>query len=766
MRSLLFSGLILLCAFFGLAVTSTYAHDFKICDDCGWGECCFQYTGYCNARPLHPNPACQAGHVNTDCGCSFISGCGCVVSYYCRADIAPGTLPELPNGIDDDCDGYVDDEQCDGVDNDGDGSIDEDLGSCLARLLYVPLGWQGSQSEFEQTADAQWGIFQHDVVPTCPDNFWHHKLKVANDNIQISSSICNGFADIENYIRNTYGNQFFLDFNAIFALTDQDICGNTAGLNGGSIMWIETGDDSVLAHEYGHAWDLEDEYCSNRAGSRDERCNDGGIPADYNGDGVTPAADVNPLRSNLGCDPMSGQGCCSGCTSVDYGICCDGNENSWDGRCIMSYADADGPRHFCNACLTSLQGVINCSQAFAGAQPVMTLTYSITEDGKISLKTTPIIGKGRLGIGSSGTQGSYALEIYDSSGNLLYREAKDIDFGYDGPMYSGVDYSGIRYTERTFALRAPLPASAQGPLKVTALKDGVATSQTCLTPTTTPGGIIELSVDTVPPAMSCPSNISLECSESGGCSASSSTLRAFLSYAEQNTTDNCDPTPKVTNDAHSLFPLGETTVTFTATDAAGNSSECTAVVAVHDTTPPVLSGVPADITVQCDAVPTPATVTATDKCDTNVDPSFNQTRVDGNCASNYTLTRTWTATDDSENMSRSSQTITVQDTVGPVICCNNPATMTPSQVPMSFTATASDNCSTSTVQITGFSCYSVKNGVKSRNTSCVVNVVGNQINILNSGGVGDNIAWTVRATDGCANSSDKECSIKVVNPKK
>jgi hypothetical protein len=36
--------------------------------------------------------------------------------------------------------------------------------------------------------------------------------------------------------------------------------------------------------------------------------------------------------------------------------------------------------------------------------------------------------------------------------------------------------------------------------------------------------------------------------------------------------DNYDSAPVVTNDAPAVFPLGCTTVTFTATDASGNSA--------------------------------------------------------------------------------------------------------------------------------------------------------------------------------------------------
>jgi hypothetical protein len=156
-------------------------------------------------------------------------------------------------------------------------------------------------------------------------------------------------------------------------------------------------------------------------------------------------------------------------------------------------------------------------------------------------------------------------------------------------------------------------------LKVTALKDGVIASQTCLVPPdTTPGGIIELSVDTVPPEMICPSDIAVECSEFGGSSASSSTLKAFLASAEQNTTDNCDPNPKVTNNAPILFPLGETPVTFTATDAAGATSDCTAVVKVLDTTPPQIGAIVAEPSVlwppNHKMVPVKVNISASDIC--------------------------------------------------------------------------------------------------------------------------------------------------------
>src|SRR2546428_4582091 len=108
---------------------------------------------------------------------------------------------------------------------------------------------------------------------------------------------------------------------------------------------------------------------------------------------------------------------------------------------------------------------------------------------------------------------------------------------------------------------------------------------------------------------------------------------------------------------------------------------------------PVLHDVPADTTVQCDAVPAAASPTATDNCDASPTISYAEVRTDGNCPQNYSLKRTWTAKDCAGNESSQSQIITVQDTSPPALH-DVPAdtTVQYDAAPAAANPTATDDC--------------------------------------------------------------------------
>ncbi len=142
----------------------------------------------------------------------------------------------------------------------------------------------------------------------------------------------------------------------------------------------------------------------------------------------------------------------------------------------------------------------------------------------------------------------------------------------------------------------------------------------------------------------------------------------FVASATTLATDNCDPSPAVTYSdsvaAGACAAEQTITRTWTATDDCGNATSCAQTITVVDTTPPVLSACPADITVPADAEFCTAEVvytppTATDNCDAAPDVVC-----DGPVDSIFPLgptVVTCTATDDCGNASSCTFTVTVED---------------------------------------------------------------------------------------------------------
>src|SRR5665811_1736495 len=142
------------------------------------------------------------------------------------------------------------------------------------------------------------------------------------------------------------------------------------------------------------------------------------------------------------------------------------------------------------------------------------------------------------------------------------------------------------------------------------------------------------------------------------------------------------------------------TRTWTATDDCGNDATATQTINVEDTTDPVIAPLPALSTIQCPATPVFTQATASDLCDATVTLTFEDVTTPGTCAGNYSVTRTWTATDDCGNDATATQTINVEDTTDPVIA-PLPAlsTIQCPATPVFTQATASDLCD-ATVTIT------------------------------------------------------------------
>ncbi|MFN0015997.1 MAG: HYR domain-containing protein [Saprospiraceae bacterium] len=135
---------------------------------------------------------------------------------------------------------------------------------------------------------------------------------------------------------------------------------------------------------------------------------------------------------------------------------------------------------------------------------------------------------------------------------------------------------------------------------------------------------------------------------------------------------------------------------WTATDICGNTKTATQRINVIDTQRPNFTSVPANVTVQCNAVPVVGTPVATDNCDLTVTMTYNgETRTNGVCPNAYTLIRRWTASDNCSNTRSISQRIVVVDNLKPVFTSvpNDQTIECTDAIPGVGTATASDACS-------------------------------------------------------------------------
>ena len=136
---------------------------------------------------------------------------------------------------------------------------------------------------------------------------------------------------------------------------------------------------------------------------------------------------------------------------------------------------------------------------------------------------------------------------------------------------------------------------------------------------------------------------------------------------DASATDNCgEVTIEVSSETIAGDAAGNYTVvrTFTATDDAGNSTSATQTITVEDTTSPEFTSIPADYTTECSDDLILDDASATDNCG-EVTIEVSSETIAGDAAGNYTVVRTFTATDDAGNSTSAAQTITVQDTTAP-----------------------------------------------------------------------------------------------------
>jgi uncharacterized repeat protein (TIGR01451 family) len=197
--------------------------------------------------------------------------------------------------------------------------------------------------------------------------------------------------------------------------------------------------------------------------------------------------------------------------------------------------------------------------------------------------------------------------------------------------------------------------------------------------------------DTEPPTLSCPADVT-HGTDAGQCTAT-------VSYTVPSATDNC---PGATVDCvpatGSIFNLGPTLVTCTATDAASNTGTCAFTVTVADTEPPTLT-CPADVNQNVDPGQCTATVSytvpsATDNCPGS---TVDCVPASGSIFNLGPTLVTCTATDAASNTGTCAFTVTVTDTEPPTLSCPDDVTQGTdagqNTAVVNYTvSTGSDNC--------------------------------------------------------------------------
>ena len=196
-----------------------------------------------------------------------------------------------------------------------------------------------------------------------------------------------------------------------------------------------------------------------------------------------------------------------------------------------------------------------------------------------------------------------------------------------------------------------------------------------------------------PVISNCPGNINLN-NDAGLCSA-------VATWTAPTAADNCSiQSFTSTHNSGDVFPVGTTTVTYTATDVNGNTATCSFNVVVTDNTNPVISNCPANISINndpglCTAVATWTAPTAADNCGMQ---SFISSHNSGDVFSVGTTTVTYTATDVNGNIATCSFNVVVTDNTNPLISncptnisVNNDAGLC-STVATWTAPTAADNC--------------------------------------------------------------------------
>jgi gliding motility-associated-like protein len=199
-------------------------------------------------------------------------------------------------------------------------------------------------------------------------------------------------------------------------------------------------------------------------------------------------------------------------------------------------------------------------------------------------------------------------------------------------------------------------------------------------------------IDVLSPTITAPATVTI--GTNNACTATG------VNLGTPTASDNCSAVT-ITNNAPAIFPIGSTTVIWTATDASGNSTTASQIVAVVDQTNPTIVS-PADINVNASAS---CIVTNVTLGNPSVGDNCGVASVTNNAPTSFpigTTLITWTVTDNAGNTATSIQTVSVVDNTNPTIIAPAAVTVSANSSCVAFNVNlgspvTADNCSVASV---------------------------------------------------------------------
>ena len=173
--------------------------------------------------------------------------------------------------------------------------------------------------------------------------------------------------------------------------------------------------------------------------------------------------------------------------------------------------------------------------------------------------------------------------------------------------------------------------------------------------------------DNTPPTFTVPTNVTIDC----GDDETNLSLTGDVTDEADNCSTGIEATYTDASEEGTCPIINTITRTWTLVDECGNVTTKVQTISVQDNTGPEFT-VPASVSIECtedvnDLDLTGVPTDITDNCSTDLQPTYTDSIVNGDCPGSVVITRTWEVTDSCNNSTFKDQTITVQDTTAPTI---------------------------------------------------------------------------------------------------